>query len=112
MAKYLARACPRCNGYVDVTLHGAERDTPLKAVNGRCLKCSYRLAWIVIKGGRKALKLRGHGKLYPARSRTVTLRRSLLSLASSGFALPLRSFMRTAVTRLPLLSGAQRARDG
>jgi hypothetical protein len=56
MAKYFARPCPRCGGYVDVAMHGAERNIPLHAVNGRCLKCSYRLAWIVIRGGRKAAK--------------------------------------------------------
>jgi hypothetical protein len=57
MTKYLARACPRCGGYVDVMVRKPERDIPLQAVNGRCLKCSYRMAWIVISGGRKAVRL-------------------------------------------------------
>ena len=26
------------------------RNTSLQAVNGRCLRCSYRLVWIVIRG--------------------------------------------------------------
>ena len=29
-----------------------ERDMPLEAVNGHCLRCQYRLAWIVIRGER------------------------------------------------------------
>jgi hypothetical protein len=43
-------------------MHGAERNIPLHAVNGQCLKCGYRLAWIVVRGGRKALKLRAKRK--------------------------------------------------
>jgi hypothetical protein len=39
-----------------------ERDMPLQAVNGRCVRCAYRLAWIVVRGGRKALKLRAKRK--------------------------------------------------
>jgi hypothetical protein len=62
MAKYFARSCPRCKGYVDVAMHGAERNNPLHAVNGQCLKCGYRLAWIVIRGGRKAMRLRARRK--------------------------------------------------
>jgi len=33
-----------------VILRELGRDTPLQAVNGHCLRCSYRLVWIVIKG--------------------------------------------------------------
>jgi hypothetical protein len=28
MAKYLARACPRCGDYVDVIVHGVDATTP------------------------------------------------------------------------------------
>jgi hypothetical protein len=52
MATYLARPCPRCNGYLGIVLREPARNTPVRAVNGHCLKCGYRLAWIVIKGNR------------------------------------------------------------
>jgi hypothetical protein len=51
MAKYLQRSCPSCNGYVGIALGEPGRNTPLQAVNGQCLECGYRLAWIVIRGG-------------------------------------------------------------
>ena len=54
MARYLARACPRCNGYVGIIIREQGRNTPLQAVNGHCLRCSYRMAWIVIRGGKSA----------------------------------------------------------
>src|ERR671915_565707 len=60
MAKYLYRSCPRCNGHVVIVIRDAGRNTPLQAVNGHCLRCSYRLAWIVIRGeliGKKQDKL-------------------------------------------------------
>jgi hypothetical protein len=50
MARHLARACPRCNGYVGIVIHEPGRNVPLQAVNGRCTSCSYRMAWIVISG--------------------------------------------------------------
>lgn len=39
MATYLARACPRCNGYLGIVLREPGRNTPLMAINGHCLKC-------------------------------------------------------------------------
>jgi hypothetical protein len=54
MAKYLARSCPRCNGYLGIVLREPGRNVPLQAVNGHCLRCDYRMAWIVIRGGNKA----------------------------------------------------------
>jgi hypothetical protein len=63
MTKYLARGCPRCGGYVDVMMRKPDRDLPVRGVNGRCLKCNYRLAWIVIRGGRLPVKIRGKGAL-------------------------------------------------
>jgi hypothetical protein len=56
MAKYLSRSCPRCNGYVGIVLGEPGRNTPLQAVNGKCLACSYRLAWIVIQGKRDSVE--------------------------------------------------------
>ena len=50
MARYLARICPRCNGYVGITIREPGRNLPVQAVNGHCAKCSYRMAWIVIRG--------------------------------------------------------------
>ena len=50
MARYLARACPRCNGYVGIIMREAGRNVPLQAVNSRCTRRSYRMAWIVIRG--------------------------------------------------------------
>ena len=52
MNKYFTRACPRCNGQVGIIIRQPENPAPLRAVNGRCLECSYRLAWIVIDGKR------------------------------------------------------------
>ena len=54
MATYLARPCPRCNGYLGIVLREPGRNTPVRAVNGHCLNCDYRLAGIVIKGKRAA----------------------------------------------------------
>jgi len=49
MEKYLQRSCPRCNGYVGIVLREPGRNTRLQAVNGECLGCGYRMAWIVIQ---------------------------------------------------------------
>jgi hypothetical protein len=56
MAKYLCRSCPRCNGYVGIVLGEPGRNSPLQAVNGHCLRCGYRLAWIVIRGKRDSTR--------------------------------------------------------
>ncbi len=57
MAKYLQRSCPRCNGYVGIVLREPGRNTRLQAVNGKCLGCGYRMAWIVIQSnGRSAVR--------------------------------------------------------
>jgi hypothetical protein len=57
MAKYLQRKCPRCrNGYVGIVMR-KPGNTRLQAVNGQCLGCGYRLAWIVIQSkGRSAVR--------------------------------------------------------
>ena len=54
MATYVARPCPRCNGYLGIVLREPGRNVPVRAVNGHCLKCNYRLAWIVIRGKQAA----------------------------------------------------------
>ena len=43
MAKYLARSCPKCDGYLGIVLREPGRNVPVRAVNGHCLKCDYRL---------------------------------------------------------------------
>jgi hypothetical protein len=49
MTKYLARSCPRCRGYLGIILREPSRNTPLQAINGHCLECDYRLAWILVR---------------------------------------------------------------
>jgi hypothetical protein len=39
MASYLNRPCPRCKGYLGIVLRESERNMPVRAVNGHCLKC-------------------------------------------------------------------------
>ena len=41
MARYLARACPRCNGYLGIVIREPGRNVPLQAVNGRCTRASF-----------------------------------------------------------------------
>jgi C4-type Zn-finger protein len=50
MIRYLARSCPRCSGYVGITIRESGLNVPVKAVNGRCSRCTFRMAWIVIRG--------------------------------------------------------------
>ena len=50
MARYLAIACPRCNGYVGIVIRDLARNVPVEAVNGRCTRCPDRMAWILIAG--------------------------------------------------------------
>ena len=45
---------PPCKGYLGIVLREPGRNTPVRAVNGHCLKCGSRLAWIVIKGNQAA----------------------------------------------------------
>jgi hypothetical protein len=52
MATYLARSCPQCNGYLGIVLREPGRNVPVRAGNGHCLNCNYRLAWIIIEGSR------------------------------------------------------------
>jgi hypothetical protein len=54
MVKYLARSCPRCRGYLGIVLRKPGRNIALQAINGHCLECGYRLAWILVRGRRVA----------------------------------------------------------
>jgi hypothetical protein len=49
MAKYLQRSCPKCNGYLGIVVP-ERKGKPVQAINGRCLKCGYRLAWVLVRG--------------------------------------------------------------
>ena len=51
MDRYLLRDCPRCRGFMGVIVRRPE-GTSLQAVNGKCVRCRHRLAWIVILGNR------------------------------------------------------------
>jgi hypothetical protein len=54
MAKYLYRSCPRCDdGYVGIIVLELEQNLPAHTVNGHCMGCGYRFAWIMIRGGRR-----------------------------------------------------------
>jgi hypothetical protein len=45
-----AVACSKCKGYMGVVIPEGKRSRPVKAINGICVQCGYRLAWIVIRG--------------------------------------------------------------
>ena len=60
MARYFARSCPRCNGYLGIELREPGRNTPVQAINGHCLQCGHRLAWILVTGKGNARR----GELY------------------------------------------------
>jgi hypothetical protein len=55
MAKYLARSCPRCTGYLGIVVRKPRRNTRLEAINGHCAECGYRMAWILMRGKESAL---------------------------------------------------------
>jgi hypothetical protein len=55
VAKYLQRSCSKCDGYLGIIVPEQKAKTPVQAINGRCLKFGYRLAWIlIVKGGNAA----------------------------------------------------------
>ena len=43
MAKYVQRSCPKCDGYLGIVVPERKAKMPVQAINGRCLKCGYRL---------------------------------------------------------------------
>jgi C4-type Zn-finger protein len=57
MAKYLARSCPRCDGYLGIVLPEPRRNIRLQAINGRCAECGYRMAWVLVRGRKSALRI-------------------------------------------------------
>src|SRR5215813_11570391 len=43
MAKYLQCSCPKCGDYLGIVMPERKAKYPVRAINGRCLKCGYRL---------------------------------------------------------------------
>ena len=60
MARYLAKACPQCGGYLGITMRGPLKRAPIKAINGYCVRCDYRMAWLVLDGKRSAERKHQH----------------------------------------------------
>ena len=54
MARYLARACPRCNRYLGLTMRESPTWRPVQALKGQCVRCGHWFAWIVISGSGSA----------------------------------------------------------
>ena len=50
MAKYPQRSCPKCNGHLGIVVPERKAELPVQPINGRCLKCGYRLAWVLVRG--------------------------------------------------------------
>jgi hypothetical protein len=50
MAKYLQRSCRKCKGYLGIVVPERKAKVLIQAINGRCLRCGYRLGWIVVRG--------------------------------------------------------------
>lgn len=50
MSRKIARICPRCNGYLGVTLGERSRKSKTQSVNGSCLVCSHKLTWTLVHG--------------------------------------------------------------
>ncbi len=50
MARYLARDCPKCGGYMGIVIPQSQGRAVTQEINGFCPQCGYRLAWISIRG--------------------------------------------------------------
>jgi hypothetical protein len=49
---YMQHTYPKCNGYLGIVVPELKAKTPVQAINGRCLKCGYRLAALLVLGKR------------------------------------------------------------
>ena len=58
MSKDVVRSCPKCKGDLAIVLPDRQRRARISAINGRCVNCGYRLAWILIQGKRAAFRNR------------------------------------------------------
>ena len=83
MARYLYCRCPRCSGYGRLVMREPERALPLQAVNGHCLRCSYRLAWIVVRGNSQS-KRKHLASPYPPSSKNPCAANPLVNARSFG----------------------------
>jgi len=43
---------PKCDGYLGIVVPERKAKLLVQAINGRCLKCGYRLTWVVVSGKR------------------------------------------------------------
>jgi len=48
MAKYLARSCPKCRGYLGIVIAEADNDN-VKPISAYCTTCGYEIAWALIR---------------------------------------------------------------
>jgi hypothetical protein len=51
VARYLARACPRCGDYLGVVIPESD-DWPNLQVLASCAVCGFELCWEIIMGGK------------------------------------------------------------
>jgi hypothetical protein len=58
MAKYLKRSCRKCHGYLRIVIPERKAKMPVQAINVRCLKCGYRLAWVLVEENGSGTKRR------------------------------------------------------
>ena len=47
--RYDFGSCPKCNGYLGIVVPEQKAKMHVQAINGRCLKCGYRLAWVLVR---------------------------------------------------------------
>jgi hypothetical protein len=84
MARYLQRSCPKCNGYLGIVLPKRKAKMPVQGINGRCLKCGYRLALVRGKTSAEARRKPFQRLVHPgAQKRKTALKLSGRSLQSS-----------------------------
>jgi hypothetical protein len=50
VSKYLQPSCPNRNSYLGIVVPERKCRSRVQAINGRCLKCGYRLALVVVRG--------------------------------------------------------------
>lgn len=53
MAKYLARACPRCGDYLGIVISEPQRSATELPIRGACMSCGYRLPLLKIIVGKR-----------------------------------------------------------
>jgi hypothetical protein len=82
--RYFARSCPRWKGYLAIVLREPGRNTSAQAINGHCLQCGHRLAWILFR--RQRSTRRGELQLNP--QKTLEREAMLKRLAESTWRSP------------------------